>query len=183
MQLTTIDANNDGVTWKYSTEYGPGTYCYSFNPQSAASDYLVLPGLKLEAGKLYFFSFTAGSKTTSYVERIAAYVGTSATPDGLNTEILPETDVTTMLKASVSGLQGEDFELPFIPSQDGVYYFSIKACSPINKFALSVGDIKVSRATAYTAPGPVTDLEAVAAPDGSSKVTLKFKAHARILTG
>lgn len=183
MQLTTIDANNDGVTWKYSTEYGPGTYCYSFNPQSAASDYLVLPGLKLEAGKLYFFSFTAGSKTTSYVERIAAYVGTSATPDGLNTEILPETDVTTMLKASVSGLQGEDFELPFIPSQDGVYYFSIKACSPINKFALSVGDIKVSRATAYTAPGPVTDLEAVAAPDGSSKVTLKFKAPRKNLNG
>lgn len=183
IQLTTIDANSDGFTWKHTTEYGPGTYCYSFNPYSAANDYLVLPGLKLEAGKLYFFSFKAGSKSASYVERIAAYVGTAATPDGLDKEILPETEVTTVLAATAAGLQGEEFELPFTPSANGVYYFAIKACSAMNKFDLSVGDIKVSSATAYTAPGPVSDLQAVPAQDGSSKVTLKFTAPKKNLHG
>lgn len=182
-QLTTIDANNDGFTWCHSTEYGTGTYSYSFSPYGAANDYLVLPGLQLTGGKLYIFSFKAGSKTSTFVERIAAYVGTSATVSGLDTELLAPTDITTMMSSTPSGLQGDRFELRFTPKADGIYYFAIKACSPKDKFAVSVGDISVSAPTAYTAPGPVTDLEAVPAQDGSSKVTLKFKAPKTNLMG
>ena len=85
---TIIDANNDGSTWVLNQ----GNYSYKYNQANPADDYVVLPAIKLEAGNLYHFDIKA--RNTSPTERIAAYVGKTATVEGLDTEIIAPTEIT-----------------------------------------------------------------------------------------
>ncbi len=71
-QFTVIDANSDNKTWAFST-YA----CYSYNSAAAADDWLISPGIKLEAGKNYNLSFNAYAGIVSYPEKLEVKIASA----------------------------------------------------------------------------------------------------------
>ena len=132
--ITIINNNNDDETWQWIN----GELRYSF-ASDAADDYVVLPGISLEAGKKYKLSFDTHTNGTSFPEKIAAYVGTGPTPEALTTCLV---EPTTLKNGNPITLSGE-----FIPQEAGTYYFAVKACSDAMEYYLFVDNIKVTLST------------------------------------
>ncbi len=79
LQWTVVDANQDGVTWEYTTEQAPAPVIYRYHYSNPGDDWLVSPGITpTEDGVLmvkynYFGSF--------YSEQMEVYYGTSSVPE------------------------------------------------------------------------------------------------------
>lgn len=181
---TIINANGDHREWEYDyNEAWGGTMYLKFNEDISADDYLVLPGLRLEGGKMYFFSFMAGSSNDANVERVAAYVGRTPTVEGLSTELVPPTSINTPLATSDGRLTGRTFTSSFTPDADGIYYFAIRGMSQPDKWALLVTNISVTDGMSALAPAAVTGLSLTADDSGDSRVTVRFNAPSVTLSG
>ena len=156
---TIIDANNDGSTWVLNQ----GNYSYKYNQANPADDYVVLPAIQLEAGNLYHFDIKA--RNTSPTERIAAYVGKTATVEGLDTEIIAPTEIT--YDDGEKELRGN-----FIPTESGLYYFAVKACSDADMSTLRLTNVSVTM-TPGTAPDAPT-ASVTAGAEGALNATLSI---------
>lgn len=181
---TIINANGDNRVWEYdyNDDWG-GTMYLKFNEDKKADDYLVLPGLRLEKGKMYFFSFMAGASNDANVERVAAYVGKRPEADALTTELVPPTAINTPLASSDGRLTGRTFTSSFTPDEDGVYYFAIRGMSDPDRWALLVTNISVTDGMSALAPAAVTGLSLTADDNGESRVTIRFNAPSVTLSG
>ena len=45
LQWTVVDANQDGVTWEYTTEQAPAPVIYRYHYSNPGDDWLVSPGI------------------------------------------------------------------------------------------------------------------------------------------
>ena len=80
---TVIDANNDGITWKYDAEGSQSHVYYNYSPSNVADDWFISPEITPTAtGKVMVRYTTYG---TSYGEKIEAYTGTEPTVAGMTT--------------------------------------------------------------------------------------------------
>jgi len=182
--LTVIDTNNDGATWAFNNSAGIGTMAYTYNPYNAADDLLILPGAKLEAGKYYQFTFKAASQNASSTETLSVLVGNQPTATGLGTTLLQPTEVKTALGFKDDGsVLAESFAVPFIPENDGIYFFAIRCTSAANMSRLFVLDMAISEPKALTCPGGIDDLVVTPDPSGAEKATITFTAHTKDLNG
>jgi hypothetical protein len=105
--------------------------------ETPMDDWLITPGIKLEAGKLYEFGFKAQTQYYVHVERLCASLGTAPDPEAMTTQLLAPTDIT--LEEF-----GHKFNIQFHVPADGVYYFGIHGCSDADKYYLGVDDIFVN---------------------------------------
>jgi len=142
--FTIIDANNDGVTWKYMANNYKKFYFMQLyhNSQLASDDWLITPPIKLQGGREYYLSFD--SHGTAYNnEKIEVKFGPANTIEGMTSEILP---VTVMKKdTSIT-------HLAFTPSTDGNYYVGFHGCSDKNKNYTYVTNIDIQASLLPTSP-------------------------------
>lgn len=174
--FTIINNNNDSKTWAWDSSTQAVKYS---NTWKAADDYLVLPGLTLEEGKLYTFSFDAYRQSSFRTEKVAAYVGTGATVAELTTELLPPTEVMAQKIEN----QKETHALNFTPPASGVYYFAVKACSDASQLNLYVDNVAVTSAKVTEAPGAVRDFTVTPAPLGALKANISFRVPETTISG
>lgn len=174
--FTVINNNNDSKTWTWDSSTQAVKYS---NTWKAADDYLVLPGLTLEAGKLYTFSFDAYRQSSFRTEKVAAYVGTGATVAELTTELLAPTEVMAQKIEN----QKETHTLNFTPDASGVYYFAVKACSDASQLNLYVDNVAVTSAKVTEAPGAVRDFTVTPAPLGALRADISFRVPQTTISG
>ena len=163
------DNNSDGSTW----ELNGGRISYKYNTKNAADDWAFTPGIKLEAGNLYHLSFTAYN--TSLDEAVAGYVGREATPAAMTTELIAPTVIT--YEPRMHYLRGS-----FKPTETGVYYFAVKACSPADMSTVYVDDVAVT-VTPATAPGKPENLLVTPGERGALSATIAFNAPSKAING
>lgn len=174
--FTVINNNNDSKTWAWDSSTQAVKYSNSW---MAADDYLVLPGLQLEAGKLYTFSFDCYRQSSFRTEKIAAFVGTGDTVDKLTISLLAPVEV---MAAKVDN-EKETKNLDFTPEASGVYYFAVQACSDGGQLNLYVDNISVTAPKTMDAPAAVSDFTVTPAPLGALKATISFAVPSTDING
>lgn len=170
------DANDDGKTWTFVS----GTARYNYNSRSEGDDWLVTPGIKLEAGKLYRFAVDTWCQNARNVETFEVKASQVASPSNLNAgiEIIAPTDVN-WVSSGRKTIENPMFTVP----NDGYYHIGIHAISAKNKYYLFMDNIVVEVGPDPNTPMAVTDLTAVAGENGALNATLTFTMPAHNIVG
>lgn len=113
---TVVDYNSDGKTW---AKNGEEIY-YHYHSSNYANDYIILPAVRLEAGKTYTVGVECHQDYT-YTEKLEVLYGTTNSVAGMTNIAMPVKNVTWNDYAEVTN----DFSV----AADGVYYFAIHAVS------------------------------------------------------
>lgn len=176
-QAAIYDANNDKSTFtieEHSTTKSMVAR-YRYSTTNKADDYLVFPGVALEAGKKYKVSVDAASNGISYVERVEVLAGKKAQVSQLTIPVIAATEVTAK---EFTTLRNAEFTV----SEDGTYYIAVHAISDPNKFYLFVDNFSISEID-QLAPATVDDLNVVADAQGANKATVTFSVPAKKVNG
>lgn len=170
-ELTVVDANNDGSTWTFDTDFSMAAYKY--NSDNAGDDWLMSPAVNMKKGSAYKFSFDAVN--TYPTERVAASVGTAPTAEGMTTEIVAPTEITySPRRHTLAGT--------FRATEDGLHYFGIHEVSDADCSTLFVGNMQISEVPA-SAPESATELSVTPGENGASSATIACKAPTTSLNG
>lgn len=134
-RFTPVNANNDAKKW----EFNPGNaVCrISFNNNLDMDDWMMSPGVRLEAGKTYVATLIAYAHNDRNTERIALAVGQGIEPADM-TQIIIEPTETTALYTAPDELKGT-FTVP----QTGTYHFGVHGVSDKGKYYLYFKSLKV----------------------------------------
>ena len=142
--MTVIDANNDGSTW---TRNNGGYAQYTYNSNNAANDWLITPGITLQAGKTYQFDIDAWARSTSYKERLEVKMGTAANASGMTTSVIASTEITSTSQVTLTNNT-------VTVASTGVYYFGIHAISDKDRWQLYVDNLVITNLTPETCTKP-----------------------------
>lgn len=168
--FTIIDGNSDSYTWKY---YSSRSLVY-FWGGSTADEWLITPKIKLEAGKAYKLTYTAGlesSKASSY-KTYSVTMGQGNTAEAQNTVLFEETLKSTIMSAK---------EVKFSVAESGIYNLSYH-CTGISDYnAIYIDNIKIEETIAI--PAPADTLIAVAAANGALGATISWSNPTKTSTG
>lgn len=169
-----IDANQDGYTWRRETTLNAALYHYNEDDTTPGDDWLISSPIRLEKGKIYRLSFKLQSYDINYTERIGAYLGTGkkiAEQTVLLGEFVSENENNTFSSHKVL--------LPEI-SVTGDYHLSFHCHSDPAMWILYLTDILLEEVSEGSISGVVTDKEG----DGMSgvKVTIK-ELNREVITG
>ncbi|MBR1733801.1 MAG: choice-of-anchor J domain-containing protein, partial [Alloprevotella sp.] len=178
---TNADGGEDPITWYFDADRLTASYTYNkLQTSVGADDWLITPGLQLEAGRTYTLRFQAWSANGNRLpERLEVKLGNAATVAAMTTSImapalLQNTTSTTRL----------DFEFDQVSvAESGVYYIGFHAMTDPDHFRLMLDNIDFTANPFDAAPGEVTQLQAVAAPKGALGATVSFTAPAVTLEG
>lgn len=165
--MTVINTNNDKYTWGY---YNGTARVEAYND---LNDWLVTPGLQLEAGKSYDLSFIAWGSSTSSKHRIGIKWGKDKTAAAMT---LGPSGYTTFNQTNATN--PKSFETTITVEETGVYYIGIQARSNEDNDYLFVDNIKLSAPVSSAIPAAATDLKVTPDPDGNVKATISFTAPA-----
>ncbi|MCD8394804.1 MAG: choice-of-anchor J domain-containing protein [Bacteroidales bacterium] len=166
-----IDANNDGQTWVWYS----GTMKINWHTTNDMDDWIVSAAVKMEAGKMYTISFDYFCGGSSFPERLEAFIGTSASVDGMTTQI--------MEKTVVNSVDATTFSYDFICPADGKYYLGIHGCSDADEYSLYVDNISISAPIKGSAPDAVSDLVITPDATGALNATVAFTAPSKTVGG
>jgi hypothetical protein len=166
-----LDGNNDSNTWGFTA----GLVFYGYN-ENAADEWLVSPGIYLEAGKIYHFAIDVMARSSWYPERIEVLMGTAAKVDALTEQVIEPTDVDWTEWAV---LENEDL----VVSESGYYNFGVHAISDGDAYNLYVDNFKVELGAQPTAPAAVTDLCVESFQSEEIGATIKFTAPTTAING
>ena len=142
--MTVIDANNDNSTWTYNSS---GYAQYTYNSSNAANDWLITPGITLEAGKTYQFDIEAWARSTTYKERLEVYLGTNNTAAGMTTNVIASTDITLTSHVTLTNNT-------ITVTTTGTYYFGVHAISDKDRWQLYVDNLVITDVTPDPDPYP-----------------------------
>lgn len=174
--LTIIDVNGDGSTWtSYYDQYEDNAFMrYKYNGDNDADDWLILPGIQLEAGKGYTFSLDAWAQSSFYPERVEVMMGKADNAEAMTIQVIEPTDLET---EDVMTLLNYDITV----EESGVYYFGIHAISDADNYYLNVDNATVTE-TNYNVPA-APQLTAVAGEKAALQATVTVVAPTTTLGG
>ncbi len=174
--FTVIDANGDGSTWEFNNNYsgGPRARC-NFSTSNDMDDYLVLPPVKLEAGKAYRFSMNAHSLGDVYRERVEVVYGNAPAAESLTGKVCEPVELMSSEEVYVDGY--------ITPAATGVYYIAVHGISDADNYYLYVDNIAIAGSTSIDVPGAVTDISIMPGAAGAKNATVAFKAPANDING
>lgn len=163
------ELDNKYQTWGW---WSTGEACYRNMLNDAdADDWLVLPGIRLEAGLAYPISLDARTGNLYNGNGILEVkVGRECTPEAMTTELVPATEVLTDTYDHIT------LEATFIPEEDGVYYIGIHAMDPKTSWCTDVDNISVGEGISTLVPNAVTDFKATPDFNGGKSVEVTFNA-------
>lgn len=170
-EYTILNSNNDGNTWM---KISNGGMVIPASKTVVMNDWLITPAITLKGGEVYMMTLAMDAMYSNVNESFEVKMGQTATASGLKTAVLAKTNITADAAPIVMMLK---------PTADGKYYIGIHATSAKNSGALYVRNLKIDAGLSANAPQSVTDLKAVPASDGSTKVTVSFTAPTKALNG
>lgn len=161
---TVLDANSDGKKWGYNSS----SKCMriQYNKSKDMDDWVFTPEIKLEANRIYTFSFKTRAHNNSDAERIEAAITTGTKASTVVEKIVPPTDITSNEFVTLSG--------SFKPATSGRYRLGLHGISDKNSYYLYVTGIEISAGAGTGAPAAVADLEVIPAADGSLSAQINF---------
>lgn len=174
-QFTVIDANSDNKTWAFST-YA----CYSYNSAAAADDWLISPGIKLEAGKNYNLSFNAYAGIVAYPEKLEVKIASANDIESISagSSLIGETNINKG-SADEMSLSKEGFSV----TTTGYYYIGIHAISDADQYKLYVHDFLVEEGASASSPAAVDGFTVTPFEDGNVGATISFNAPTKSVGG
>lgn len=164
-KFVVIDANEDGVTWRYDKEQR--LVRYDYNDYKAGDDWLFLPAIHFEKDKEYRISFTTQCRSAAAIETVEVTIGAKAEVD----EQKPIAD-----KLSVVWPSPKETEYKFTVEESGDYNLAFHEISAAAKYFLLLDDIKVSEVVNVAVPGIVSDTSLKPAEKGEKSVDISFTA-------
>lgn len=167
-EFTVINANNDSREWVY---YNPNHAArIQWHNTNQMDDWLITPGIKLEGGKVYEFSFRTYAHDVRDIERIEAYMGQEPTVEEMTRQLVIPTDV------NVARADAMTLKASFAVENTGIYYFGMHGCSSPNTYHLYVDRVAVEDGIATGAPGVISDLSVVPGANGAMEAEITFTA-------
>ncbi len=164
-QVTIIDANDDDNTWTWEDDGMMGYFCDLFG-DNAGDDWIVTPGLALEAGKQYEVSVKAGVMDEDSPERFEVMLGKEATAAAMTIRVI---DPTTIDNETM-----QVFSATVTVSESGTYYLGVHCTSDADMMELYIDDIEVKEAAAGSVPAGVEELTVTPDPLGALKALVTF---------
>lgn len=168
-EYTIINSNNDKNTWEKISTGGMGI---AASTSVAMNDWLITPALTLKGGELYMMTLRMDAMYSNVTENFEVKMGKTATASGLSTVVLAKTGITA---------DAAPITMMLRPTADGKYYVGIHAVSPKNSGALYVRGLNIEAGMSARAPQCVSNIRAVPAPDGTTKVTISFTTPTKAL--
>lgn len=167
--FTVEDVAGDGATWVYSPgDHESYTRC-EYLTDTPKDDWLFMPPVTLEAGKLYTLSFKASSQmTNAFPETLEVKMGHKAASSAMDITLLEPEIVHNDISWT-----WYDYLLRITVEETGRYYVGFHAMTPAEAYCLAIDDL-VLQGAAVTAPARVTDLTATPAADASDNATVTF---------
>lgn len=175
---TVIDANNDGISFAPN---GLGARCGHAEQKINMDDWLVLPGIFLEAGKSYLFTLTAHCYQNTNAEIVEVKAGTAPEASALTLQIIKQTTIkSNRLEPSV--LTGV-----ITPASSGVWYIGVHAKSTANKgvttYHVMVPHVSLGAPMDPNCPNAPTEVTLTAAQDGSLVAGVGYTAPSSSMGG
>ncbi len=171
--FTIIDVNEDGNTWRW---YAGDIFVHSNDGgRISTDDWLITPGLEMEAGKTYDLEFQVWTEN-KYDESLEIFMGTSPEISAMTQTIMEK----ETFRIPSSEKQTRHYSI--IPETSGTYYIGWHGCSDPNKHNLHLDNIKISGRASST-PADITDFVAIADDQGYAKALLGFTAPTLTTTG
>lgn len=146
---TMVDANADGYTWTYASNYGNPAMLARSTYSYECDEWLITPPLKFEAGKEYKISYDAGAMNAYYPPTYTLALGTSAAPSELDAVFHTATVEDSYPAHSI-------IYLPEI-TESGTYYIGLHAKWGKGYPALYFNNVKIEENHAATLALTVTD--------------------------
>lgn len=143
---------NGGSSWAPYNASGNTVFAYIYDEIQSGNDWLVSPGIKLEAGKQYTVSIDVWAALSSYPEKFEMFMAAEPKASSLvaGTTIFSPTTVNW---ATAQTQQAENITV----SETGYYHFGIHAISEADMFRLYVDNFIVEEGAASTAPAAVAN--------------------------
>lgn len=189
----TVDANNDNRCWGLYNYAGTvenprptGRCAYMLFPLDKsvghADDWLITRAIQLEAGKYYRISIDAGlysmPANPNTPEKVEVRCGMFNSPDNLDTQVIPETEVKSSRFEKLDGW--------FVPPFTGKYYIGVHGVTPYydNYYNyLFVDNISMEAPREATVPAKVSEVTITNDPDGSTALDITFRTPSADLAG
>lgn len=171
---TAIDGNGDTTKWGFGTS--GASYKTSNSRSQQADDWMVMPEVYLEEGKVYEFTAQAYTQVTSLnkPQILSVYVGQGTTQEALSTMIVEESEVCAS-KSDPYILRGT-FKAP----ATGGYNFAIRCTTPRKSpygydNTVYIPEIHITGGMSEASPQIVTDVTVTPEATGlhSAKISCK----------
>lgn len=173
--FTLIDGNEDAKVWKFYKSGEEKCVRMQYNTKIDMDDWLVTPGIDLEAGKTYKFSMDVRGYNATAKEKFEVMMGTAPTVAALTTSVIPVTEIQSK--------EYDNFEEYITPTVSGKYYFGVHGMSVKNQWYLYVDNLAISAPIDGGAPAEATALKAEPDASGALKAKISGKAPSKTLNG
>lgn len=165
-----VDANQDGATWAWSSQYKAANCDIDYNDDAELydvtyDDWLLTPNIHFEAGKTYKIKFRA--RSSGYTDKIRVALGSG-------TDISKYT--TIQAATSVKYAAWTDFEVTYRALETQDLRVGMHRTSDITSAPMRIDDIQIVEGPADIAPAAVTNLLATAFDNGVLKANVSFVA-------
>ena len=164
--FTTVDANNDGLTWQWSSE---GVMVAQYNEKLPMDDYLTLPPVMMNYGDYYVLDFDAG--VYNFEEKLEVKLANDYNLAGLNSGQVVHGPVTLPVTQMLEESWHHQNILVQAPDDDK-FFLSIHGISEPDMNVLLIDNIKLRKLAGPTVPAAVTDLKAIPDSKGAGNATL-----------
>lgn len=167
-----VDANGDGSTWVMTSD---GVIAYNYSWRNDANDWLLSPGINLEAGKRYELALDAMSAMASYPNDLEIRLGAGATASTsqLDIEVMPITEIGTFKRHYAT------FQVP----ESGVYRLGFHAVSAANTSDLYLLSYSISGGMGDDALSQARNITVTPAQDASLRATISFDLPTTTISG
>ncbi len=141
---TVVDANNDGYTWNLGVNYTAFSYSgnrmmfYTFNPNSAADDWLFSSCAHLMPDTVYVASYFYRVFDGDYAESMRFGIASQPHPDDL-VEVFD-------VKDEIYNYQYRRVSYAFTVPEEGLYYFAFHAISEPHRRYIFMDDFSLRKA-------------------------------------
>lgn len=175
--FTISDANKDNTTWVYVDEYG--YVRLNYNKENSADDWLISPGIELEADQTYKISVEMSNGNENFRERFEVKAGTSPNAQSMTTSVI----APSLIPGSAVFPYTGTFEGYFTPSVSGNYCIGVHGISDADCDFITISSLSVSEPMDGNVPGMPMDVTVIPDDHGALAATVTGKAPTTLLNG
>lgn len=169
--FTILNSNDDEEEWQL-TDYGYVQCLYSND--LPMDDWLITPGVILEAGKTYGLLTTVSCYMSSCPERIEIKAGMTPTAEAMTVDVLAPYDVVESSE--------ETIESKITVETTGVYYIGFHGISDPGQFALCLYGLEIQAPSDNRLPAKVEDLTVSVDQSGAKSAVVSFTAPSKTIS-
>ena len=171
--FTVYDENNDNVTWTYDSYNHYAKTGSTVNKGN--DDWLVSPGIHLEANREYTLSVKAMNAGSHYVNTLEIKYGKGDAPADMT---------TTLQETTTPSNEWNVYTYTFSVAEDGSYYFGLHDNTEMSdQLTLYVDSFAIKKGASFNAPDAVDTLIVTPGSKGQLSATLDFRLPTKNLLG